>query len=87
VEEVIFVSRGNAEFTIDGQVSRAGSGETVLLTPRSWHSFRNVGTETLHVISVFASPEPLICYAHEADAVLVLGGSGEMVDAHRAKRT
>jgi|SRR5579862_435186 len=85
VEEVIYISRGEAEFSIDTIVRHVGSGETILLPPQSWHSFRNVGTGTLQAISVFASPEPLVCYADEPNTVLAVGGSGEMLDRHRAK--
>src|SRR5437588_1834429 len=48
VEEVIVVLAGVAEFWVDGASERVEVGESIVLPARSWHGFRNVGTDELH---------------------------------------
>jgi mannose-6-phosphate isomerase-like protein (cupin superfamily) len=85
VEEVIAVLAGVAEVWVDGTSVSLGAGDSVVLPPHSWHGFRNAGTATLHTLAVLAAASPLVCYEHERDVVLEVGGRSEtMLDAHRA---
>lgn len=56
VEEVLSVLSGTAEMWIDDDSMTLTAGQSLLVPAERKHGFRNVGTETLHIHAVLASP-------------------------------
>ncbi|WP_192253734.1 cupin domain-containing protein [Mesorhizobium caraganae] len=56
VEEVLTVIAGIAEMWIDEGRLTLIAGQSLLIPAQRKHGFRNVGTETLHIQAVLASP-------------------------------
>ena len=86
-EELILALSGRAEVWVDGVGGELRAGDSIVLPPRSWHGYRNVGAEELHTLAVFADPLPRVEYEETPGVVLEIGGSeGNRVDEHRARR-
>src|SRR5215471_11323953 len=56
VEEVLTVRDGEADMWIGEGHVRVFAGQSLLIPPGRSHGFRNVGTGTLHIHAVLASP-------------------------------
>lgn len=56
VEEILTVLRGEAEIWIEGELTVSRAGESVVVPAGRKHGFRNVGSETLHVLATLAAP-------------------------------
>ena len=56
VEEVLSVIAGEADMWIDEQHVVVSSGQSLIVPAGRRHGFRNVGTATLHMHAVLASP-------------------------------
>jgi len=56
VEEVLTVIAGEAEMWIDDERIILTSGQSLIVSANRKHGFRNVGSETLHLQAVLASP-------------------------------
>jgi quercetin dioxygenase-like cupin family protein len=56
VEEVLTVRDGEAEIWVEGQSTTVAAGQSLIVPAHRKHGFRNVGTSTLHVHAVLASP-------------------------------
>ena len=56
VEEVLTVIAGEADMWIGEQHAVVGSGQSLIVPAGHRHGFRNVGTATLHLQAVLASP-------------------------------
>ena len=56
VEEVLTVVSGEAEMWIDEKHIVLTSGQSLIVPAHQKHGFRNVGSETLHIHAVLASP-------------------------------
>ncbi|WP_376704335.1 cupin domain-containing protein [Mesorhizobium sp. ISC25] len=56
VEEVLTVIAGRAEMWIDEEHLVLTAGQSLVVAARRQHGFRNVGSETLHIHAVLASP-------------------------------
>ena len=56
VEEVLTVVAGEAEMWIDEKHSVLADGQSLVVPAHRKHGFRNVGSETLHIHAVLASP-------------------------------
>jgi quercetin dioxygenase-like cupin family protein len=56
VEEILTVLHGEAEIWIEGELRHSRAGESVVVPAGRKHGFRNVGTETLHVLATLAAP-------------------------------
>jgi quercetin dioxygenase-like cupin family protein len=86
-EELITVVVGTADFWVESEHVSLGAGESISIPRHSWHGFRNSGDTELHIVAVFDTATPLVQYRDEHEQrVLQIGGSGEMVDPHRAVR-
>lgn len=55
--ETWVVIRGQAKITAGEQTLSAVAGDIVTVAPRTIHSFKNSGTETLEMLCIHASPE------------------------------
>ena len=55
-DETFVIHRGEAAFTLAGEVSVHGAGEIVVAAPMVAHKFRNVGTDRLEMTNIHASP-------------------------------
>jgi quercetin dioxygenase-like cupin family protein len=87
VEEVILVLEGRARVHVSGEETELGAGDSVVCPAGSRHGFTNVGTDSLRILAVFASPIPTTEYEDEPGVVLEIGGHGpKRRDAHRAER-
>ena len=85
-EELIVVIEGRGEFWLEGDLTEANAGDSILLPPGSRHGFRNSGERLLHTVAVFDTPRPLVEYDEEPGTILEIGGeSPEMRDPHRAR--
>jgi quercetin dioxygenase-like cupin family protein len=86
VEEVIVVLEGQARIHVSGEETELGAGESVVLPAGSRHGFRNIGSDVLRILAVFAAATPPVEYEDEP-GVLEIGGRGlKRRDAHRAER-
>jgi quercetin dioxygenase-like cupin family protein len=56
VEEVLIVREGETEIWLEGESARVAAGQSVVVPAGRKHGFRNVGTATLHIHAVLASP-------------------------------
>ena len=56
VEEVLTVISGEAEMWIDENHVVVTDGHSLIVPAQRKHGFRNVGSETLHIHAVLASP-------------------------------
>lgn len=56
VEEVLTVIAGRAEMWIDDEHNVLTSGQSLVVPASGKHGFKNVGTGTLHIHAVLASP-------------------------------
>ena len=56
VEEVLTVIAGEAEMWIDEKHTVLTGGQSLIIPARRKHGFRNVGSATLHMHAVLASP-------------------------------
>ena len=56
VEEVLTVIAGRAEMWIDDEHNVLTSGQSLVVPANRKHGFKNVGTGTLHIHAVLASP-------------------------------
>src|SRR5215475_10258127 len=56
VEEVLTVREGDAEIWLEGESTTVTAGQSLIVPAHRKHGFRNVGTTTLHVYAVLASP-------------------------------
>jgi quercetin dioxygenase-like cupin family protein len=56
VEEVLTVREGEAEIWVEGGSTTVAAGQSLIVPSGCKHGFRNVGTKTLHVHAVLASP-------------------------------
>jgi quercetin dioxygenase-like cupin family protein len=56
VEEILTVLHGEAEIWIEGELRASNAGQSVVIPAGRKHGFRNVGTETLHVLATLAAP-------------------------------
>jgi mannose-6-phosphate isomerase-like protein (cupin superfamily) len=56
VEEVLTVLSGEAEMWIDDEYVTLIAGQSLVVPTKKKHGFRNVGSETLHIHAVLASP-------------------------------
>lgn len=87
VEEAVCVLAGEAEFWVEHERLRVGTGDTVVVSPDRRHGFTNVGTTTLHTLAAFADATPPVVYDNEPEVVYEVGGSGsKRRDAHRSIR-
>ena len=85
-EELIVVIEGRAEFWVEDDRIEASAGDSILLSARSRHGFRNSGEGLLHTVAVLDTAHPLVEYDEEPGSVLEIGGeSPEMPDPHRAR--
>lgn len=53
--ETWIVRKGEAEFTMGKQTTRAGAGDIVVVGPQTPHGFKNVGTGRLEIVCIHAS--------------------------------
>ena len=84
LEEIIMVLEGTAEFWVDGEHMILEAGDLMILPPYSHHGFKNVGTETLHVLAVFSSASAPTIFDDEPDKLVHIGGTtGERLDSQR----
>ncbi len=84
LEEIIMVLEGTAEFWVDGEHTMLEAGDLMILPPYSHHGFKNVGTETLHVLAVFSSASAPTIFDDEPDKLVHIGGTtGERLDNQR----
>jgi len=56
VEEILTVLQGEAEIWIEGDIRPSKAGQSVVIPAGRKHGFRNVGSETLHVLATLAAP-------------------------------
>jgi len=56
VEEILTVLHGDAEIWVEGELRISRAGESVVVPAGRKHGFRNVGSETLHVLATLAAP-------------------------------
>ncbi|WP_245513418.1 MULTISPECIES: cupin domain-containing protein [unclassified Mesorhizobium] len=56
VEEVLTVIAGEAEMWIDDRRAVLTAGQSLIIPAHCKHGFRNVGSGTLHIHAVLASP-------------------------------
>jgi quercetin dioxygenase-like cupin family protein len=56
VEEVLTVRAGEAEMWLGEARTRVRAGQSLIVPAGRLHGFRNVGTGTLHVHAILASP-------------------------------
>ncbi|WP_435257544.1 cupin domain-containing protein [Thioclava sp. FR2] len=56
VKAVLTVQAGAAEIWIEGQSFHASAGQSALISAKRRHSFRNVGSDKLHMLAILASP-------------------------------
>lgn len=56
VEEVLTVLSGEAEMWIDAEHAVLRAGQSLVIPARRRHGFRNIGSGTLHIHAVLASP-------------------------------
>ena len=56
VEEILTVLKGEAEIWIEGELRLSMTGQSVIIPAGRKHGFRNVGSETLHVLATLAAP-------------------------------
>jgi mannose-6-phosphate isomerase-like protein (cupin superfamily) len=56
VEEVLTVREGEAEMWLDDERIKVTAGQSLIVPALRKHGFRNVGSTTLHVHAVLASP-------------------------------
>ncbi|MET0574540.1 MAG: cupin domain-containing protein [Mesorhizobium sp.] len=56
VEEVLTVVAGTAEMWIDESNAILTAGQSLVVPADRKHGFRNIGSETLHIHAVLASP-------------------------------
>lgn len=70
VEQTLYFQSGTGEAMLDGETSRIGPGDVVVVTPGTRHNFKNTGTEPLKVATVYAPPNHIDGRVHvtKADA-------------------
>ncbi len=56
VEEVLTVLEGEAEVFVEAERRRVTAGQSVIIAAGRKHGFKNVGTATLRVQAILASP-------------------------------
>ncbi|MFM9941714.1 MAG: cupin domain-containing protein [Hyphomicrobiaceae bacterium] len=56
VEEILSVLAGEAEVWLDDERRRMTAGQSFVVPAGRKHGFTNVGTSTLHVMAILASP-------------------------------
>ena len=59
-EEIYLITKGAGDLEIDGERSRVGPGDAVLIPPGSWHTLENDGTSELRILCCCAPP-----YSHD----------------------
>src|SRR6266540_3064288 len=69
VEEVLTVMAGEAEMWIDDIHAVLSGGSSLIVPARQRHGFRNIGSATLHIHAVLASPILEATYDGSADPV------------------
>lgn len=55
-DEIYYIISGQGEFTLDGVAHSVGAGHAMLTRDASSHSLRQIGTEPLQVLIVYANP-------------------------------
>ena len=56
VEEILTVLQGDAEIWVENELQLAGPNQSVVIPAGRKHGFRNIGTDTLHVMATLAAP-------------------------------
>ena len=56
-DEVVFVQKGLALWTINGEDQRAGPGDIVVVKAGEIHGFRNIGEEPLVQLDIHLNPD------------------------------
>ena len=59
-EEFYFITEGEGEMEIDGEVSRVAAGDAILIPPGAWHQIKARGDVNLRLLCCCAPP-----YSHE----------------------
>lgn len=54
VEQMFYFHSGSGEAILNGEISSIRAGDVVVVTPGTKHNFRNTGSETLQVATVYA---------------------------------
>lgn len=65
-EELLTLLSGEVEVTVDGETSAIAADATILFEPLAVHSLRNVGTETVRLLSYHPTGEPRFVYTKES---------------------
>lgn len=70
VEQTLMFQSGTGEAILNGEISPIGPGDVVVVTPGTKHNFKNTGTESLQVATVYAPPNHIDGRVHvtKADA-------------------
>lgn len=68
VEQTLYFQSGTGEAMLDGETSRIGPGDVVVVTPGTRHNFKNTGTEPLKVATVYAPPNHIDGRVHATKA-------------------
>ncbi len=83
VEQSLFFMQGKAKAILDGNETRVGEGDVVVVTPGTRHNIVNVGTEPLLIYTVYAPANHIDGRIHktkaEADADVEDEGFGKNV--------
>ncbi|WP_270937041.1 cupin domain-containing protein [Falsiroseomonas oryzae] len=68
VEEVLTVLEGTAELWLDDERATLTAGQSLVIPAERQHGFRNIGTATLHMRAILASPIFEAWFDGEAEA-------------------
>lgn len=55
-EEIYFITSGQGEMELDGEVRKVGPGDGILIPPGAWHELKNTGSEDLALLCCCAPP-------------------------------
>jgi quercetin dioxygenase-like cupin family protein len=56
VEEILTVLQGDAEIWVEKELQLVTANQSVVIPAGRKHGFRNIGTDTLHVMATLAAP-------------------------------
>jgi len=73
VEEVLLILGGSATVTLGEESVVASTGDAVVVSPGTWHSFTNASEEQLHILAVFADATPPVEYVDEPGVTYSIG--------------
>jgi mannose-6-phosphate isomerase-like protein (cupin superfamily) len=68
VEQTLYFQSGTGEATLDGETFPVEAGDVFIVTPGTKHNFKNTGTESLKVMTVYAPPNHIDGRIHHTKA-------------------